>query len=158
VRKYKEYTDEEIVEFAKEVTSLAGLLKKLGLKPAGGNYINLKRKLQQLKIDTAHWKGQGWNKDQQLKDYSDYSKVEYLKVHLIKKRGKKCEDCGLTEWKNFPILLEVHHCNGDRTDNKEENLQLLCPNCHSLTDNFRGRKLRPYGEIGKHNRLKSDCS
>lgn len=48
--------------------------------------------------------------------------------------------CKLHKWLNFPITLEVHHIDGDRTNNNEENLQLLCPNCHSYTDNWRNRK------------------
>lgn len=53
----------------------------------------------------------------------------------------KCEECGLTEWNNKKISLELHHIDGDRTNNIIENLQLLCPNCHSQTKNFRSKKL-----------------
>jgi Zn finger protein HypA/HybF involved in hydrogenase expression len=93
-----------------------------------------------LKINTDHWTGSAWNKDQQLKDYSDYTKVSNLKPHLIKQRGHKCEECKRTKWFNKPITLEIHHNNGDRTNNSENNLTLLCPNCHSYTDRWRNRK------------------
>ena len=76
----------------------------------------------------------------QQKDWCAYSKVEYLKKHLIAARGHRCEQCKNTEWMQYPIPLEVHHKDGDRTNNSPENLSLLCPNCHSLTDNYRGRK------------------
>jgi len=140
MRKYRNYTDEDIIKYAKEVTSIAGLLIKLNLKNAGGNYANLKKNLQRLKINTDHWTGQCWNKDKQLKDWSSYTKVSHLKKHLINNRGHKCEDCSLTEWKNQPIVLEVHHKDGNRTNNNFENLQLLCCNCHAMTDNWRGKK------------------
>lgn len=52
----------------------------------------------------------------------------------------KCEKCGLNKWNGEQISLQLHHINGDNTDNRIENLMLLCPNCHSQTDNFCGSK------------------
>lgn len=54
-------------------------------------------------------------------------------------RGHQCEECLLKEWNNKLIPLEIHHKDGDHLNNKLDNLQLLCPNCHSFTDNYRGR-------------------
>ena len=51
----------------------------------------------------------------------------------------RCEQCGLTEWRGRPVPLSLHHVNGDRHDNRLKNLELLCGNCHGLTDNFAGR-------------------
>jgi 5-methylcytosine-specific restriction endonuclease McrA len=140
MRKYKEYTDEDVISAAAKVKSIAGLLKELKLTPAGGNYANAKRTIQKLKIDCTHWTGQGWNKNAQLKNWSDYSRVAYLKKHLIKERTHKCELCNLDIWQNNLIALEVHHIDGDRTNNTLNNLKLLCPNCHSTTNNYRNRK------------------
>lgn len=50
-----------------------------------------------------------------------------------------CEQCGIAEWRGQPAPLALHHKNGDRHDNRLENLELLCANCHGLTDNFAGR-------------------
>lgn len=140
MRKYRNYTNEDIVRYTKEVYSIASLLKRLELKPSGGNYANIKNNLQKLKIDTSHWKGQGWNKDQQLKDWTKYSRVGHLKKHLIKEKSHQCEKCLLTTWLEQPIILEVHHKDGNRTNNNFNNLQLLCCNCHAQTDNWRNRK------------------
>lgn len=52
-----------------------------------------------------------------------------------------CEGCGLTTWRDRPLSLALHHINGEGSDNRLENLSLLCPNCHSQTENFSGRKL-----------------
>lgn len=53
-----------------------------------------------------------------------------------------CEICGISEWRGQPLSLALHHVNGDGHDNRLENLQLLCPNCHSQTENFAGRNVR----------------
>ena len=140
MRKYREYTDQDVVEKAKNVKSISGLLKELGLKAAGGNYSSIKRILQRLNVDTGHWTGQAWNRGQKLKDWSKYTKTNSLKKHLIKERGHKCELCKLTEWQNQSIVLEVHHKDGDRTNNELENLNLLCCNCHATTPNWRNKK------------------
>lgn len=139
-RKYKEYTDDDVIKAAAKVTSMAQLLNSLDLQVAGGNYANMKKTLQRLEVNCDHWRGQAWNKDQQLKDWSEYTKPARAKPHLIKKRGHACETCGRKTWQGYPIPLELDHINGDRTDNREENWRLNCPNCHALTPTWRGRK------------------
>lgn len=140
MRKYREYTDDDIIKISKEVYSIAGLLQGLNLKPAGGNYSNIKKLIQKLKIDTSHWTGMAWNKEKQLKDWSDYTRNRNVKLHLIKLRSHKCEKCNNTHWLDNLIPLEIHHIDGDRTNNELENLQLLCCNCHAATDFWRNRK------------------
>jgi Zn-dependent peptidase ImmA (M78 family) len=58
----------------------------------------------------------------------------------------KCECCGISEWMGKDISLEIHHIDGDRLNNDLSNLQLLCPNCHSQTDNWRSRNQRGYNK------------
>ncbi|MER5832314.1 HNH endonuclease [Streptomyces sp. NPDC002130] len=51
--------------------------------------------------------------------------------------------CGTGPWWNGkPLRLEVDHVSGDWWDNRPGNLQLLCPNCHAVTDTYRGRRRR----------------
>ena len=78
--------------------------------------------------------------------FSEYIKnknpqTSKIKQKLIKEGIKehRCECCLNTMWNGEPIVLEVHHKDGNRRHNDLDNLQLLCPNCHAMTDNWRGR-------------------
>jgi 5-methylcytosine-specific restriction endonuclease McrA len=68
----------------------------------------------------------------------------HLKARLVNNglKQQSCEICGLDEWRDQPLSLQLHHVNGDGLDNRLENLQILCPNCHSQTDNWGGRNAR----------------
>ena len=65
----------------------------------------------------------------------------HIKQRLIRLGLKhdRCEECGISEWLGNPLSLELHHVNGDGKDHRLENLQLLCPNCHSQTDTWGGK-------------------
>jgi transposase len=60
----------------------------------------------------------------------------------------RCADCGLSAWRGRPLSLQLHHVNGDGSDNRLANLQLLCPNCHSQTENWGGLNKRTTGPGG----------
>ena len=72
-----------------------------------------------------------------------YAKGRWNRRLLSSHFGEKCSCCGIQEWNGKPISLEVNHIDGRAFNNVLENLELLCPNCHSQTDTFRnlgGRK------------------
>ena len=64
-----------------------------------------------------------------------------VKNYLFKIHNNSCEKCGWHEINEFTgkVPLQIHHIDGDCLNNRPENLQLLCPNCHSLTENFGAR-------------------
>lgn len=64
-----------------------------------------------------------------------------LKIEIINEKGYKCNICGLSDWLGNPISLELDHIDGNNRNNERSNLRLLCPNCHSQTENFRGRNI-----------------
>ena len=132
--------------------SIAGVLRQLGLRPIGGNYKTIHALIAKLGLDTSHFTGQGWNVGLQYRPKAAFSELdifvensEYRCSWRLRERYKKitglywCEQCGLSQWQGHPIPLEIHHINGINTDNRIENLVLLCPNCHALTNNYRGR-------------------
>jgi HNH endonuclease len=57
-------------------------------------------------------------------------------------KESRCEECGIEQWRDADLSLSLHHINGDLHDNRLENLQLLCPNCHSQTPNFGSKNKR----------------
>jgi hypothetical protein len=73
----------------------------------------------------------------------NYKTTRLVKQILYKNKVKQevCERCNCTNsWNNIPLVLQLHHIDGDHNNNSIENLQILCPNCHSQTDNFRRKK------------------
>jgi Zn finger protein HypA/HybF involved in hydrogenase expression len=146
--------EEEIRQFVKESFSYAQVLKKLGLKPIGGNYRILKNKIFSLGLDTSHFTGKAhlkgkthdWNNtkiplEEILTENSSYQTYK-LKIRLLKENliENCCDECGIkNEWNGKELSLHLDHINGINTDNRIENLRLLCPNCHSQTDTYAGK-------------------
>jgi len=139
---YKAYSDEEFILAVKESKSLAGVMKKIGIKPVGGNYHTVKKKILEFGLDTSHFSGKASiPKGTELKKFDELVSTDAIKKRLVKERGHQCECCQKTMWLGGSIVLELDHVNGDRFNNTRENLQLLCPNCHALTPTYRGKNI-----------------
>lgn len=148
--RYK-HTDEEFCNAVKNSISLRQVLIKLNIVDAGGNYSTTKNRIHKLNLDTSHFTGQLWSKGiilgpvRPLKDYlTNKAKINSHKLRQrLFKEGifeRKCMNCKNTLWLGEPIPLELHHIDGNHDNNRKENLQILCPNCHSKTNTFRKRK------------------
>ena len=144
------YSVDDLKNAVKNSRSIAQVLDKLGIVPAGGNYQTVKRRIAKYSIDTSHFGGQSWNKGQitgPKKPISFYLvKNSVVQSFKLKKRllsenifQHRCCECKQSTWLNSPIPLELHHIDGDHYNNELSNLTLLCPNCHALTDNYRGK-------------------
>jgi Zn finger protein HypA/HybF involved in hydrogenase expression len=72
---------------------------------------------------------------------ADYNTLTYdrLKKRIVLEQNQKCNHCGIDKWNNKPIVLELEHIDGNHSNNERENLEAICPNCHSQTDTWRGR-------------------
>jgi hypothetical protein len=150
-------------------TSIRQVIEKLGLVPAGGNYQQIKKAIKEHHLDTTTITGMGWRKNRTfpftprkqmeeiLTKNSDFQSFK-LKKRLFRDGLKlpKCELCGWAKMSlDGRIPVELDHINGDRYDNRIENLRILCPNCHSLQATHRGmNQKRRGGEIGRHATLK----
>lgn len=62
-----------------------------------------------------------------------------MRSAIIRKYGSVCADCGLFEWRGEELPLELHHKDGDAGNNEYSNISLLCPNCHAITDTWKGK-------------------
>lgn len=144
---------ERIIELIKESISLGQVITKCGFKGYGSHYSYLYKVIRENNIDISHFLGKCHKRGKIFEskiDIEDYFsgkrpiKSDALKKQLIKRGIKehKCEECGITEWKDKPAPIDLHHIDGNNKNNKLENLKILCPNCHTQTDTYAGKKLR----------------
>ncbi len=113
-------------------------------------YRILRNRVKKLGLDTSHFKqtgrtGEPVNKiplELILVEDSSYECTSRIKVRLISEGYKLpiCESCGIGEvWNGKPLTLQLHHVNGKNRDHRIENVQLLCPNCHTQTETYVSR-------------------
>lgn len=144
--------EKELLEqLVAESNSYAEILRKLGKSNSGTATRLLKQKLDDYEIihhfiqEKEHKPGQQIPLEEILVENRPYSS-DRLKNRLIAEglKENKCEnpECGITDWHGHELKFHLHHINGNHDDNRLENLQILCPNCHSLTENYSGKKLK----------------
>jgi hypothetical protein len=149
----RKYTLDELRSAVAASVSVRSCLQKLGLAPAGGNYVSIQRLIADQGLDTSHFKGQAIHRGHRpgprrpLSEYLNNGRAitSYRLQQRLLREGvfeARCASCALTEWLGRPIPLELHHVDGDRENNRLENLSLLCPNCHAATDTYRGKNVR----------------
>lgn len=136
-------TPKQIIEACKSSQSMMQAARKLEIK-----YDTLRKYAIQLGVWNPNQSGKGISKAiytlEQIFSNEIYIKSGALKYRLFKENVKQeiCERCSIIDWLGQKIAFELHHKDGDKYNNNINNLEVLCPNCHSQTDNFRGRKKR----------------
>lgn len=146
MKKWEKFSKEELANIVKNSYSYAQVCEQIGYK-GGSGPLAVKEMIEHYNFDISHFKGQGWNKDNfnyERFTYGNNIKVAAALKALVHLKGHKCESCGLETWLDKPITLEIHHKDGDHLNNDIDNLSLLCPNCHSLTENWRGKNGRKH--------------
>jgi hypothetical protein len=149
-RRRRTWTDDDLRAAVATNTSYSGVLRALGYNPSGGMHRYIRQMIRGLALDTSHFTGQGWARGRTdlttarrpfseiLVKGSDYTSTSVLRKRLIAAGLKPahCERCGIDTWLGVPVPLTLDHINGDPMDHRLENLRILCPNCHSLTDTW----------------------
>lgn len=169
MKKKRRWNNKELKDAVKKSFSYRNVIKTLGLQPTGGNYDQVKKYIREENLSTKHFTGMLWNKGKKfgerplirleniLVKYSTYQSFKLKKrLFSAKLKKPKCELCG---WAKVSIdgrlPLELDHINGDRHDNRIENLRVLCPNCHSLQITHRGKNRKsPSAGTGRQPTLK----
>lgn len=148
VAKWTKFSKQELETMIQESNSYADFAEKMGYSRIGGSGIRTaKEVIDKYALDISHFGVTNSVFDYNRFKYGNAIKPANMLDALISLRGHKCECCGNIEWLGQPIVLEVHHKDGDHLNNVLENLDLLCPNCHSLTENWRGKNIASKKDI-----------
>lgn len=159
------YTKEMLTPIIKESITWADACRKLSIKPLSGSQTYLKKVAVKYDIDYSHFIGKSFNKGKKLPPPMNALKYCFngsnigshkLKSYLIRDGYKenKCEICGISEWNRYKLSLELDHIDSNHFNNEFNNLQIICPNCHTV-ETAKRRELRPKTKRKKYIRCKN---
>lgn len=138
------YTKEMLEPIIKESITMTQVVRKLGYAIAKGNIITyLTAKIKRYGIDTSHFVGQSFNRGRRINcdDWQNILVNGKNRRESAKRLRRALQDSGVSYkcvscdndgiWNSKKLVLEIDHINQDPSDDRKENLQFLCPNCHS---------------------------
>ena len=144
----KNLTEESFREICEDSMTMAEACRRAKMQ-----YSTFIRYAAALECYTPNQSGKGTTKikprqysvEAYLSNKVYYNTANQLKKRLYKEGLKRniCEECGLYDWNGANLVMHLHHKNGHRYDNRLDNLQTLCPNCHSQTDSYTGKNKTP---------------
>ena len=142
----------EILQWIEENQSKAFICKQLKCKPETLNAYLKKMDIQYC----GNQGGKGMQTDCKYKTAIEYAKGINVKSFVLKQKlirdgikENKCEICGVSIWQGVQLPLELHHKDGDHFNNDFDNLQILCPNCHSIQEGNAGANAGKYIKMGE---------
>jgi len=111
--------------------------KKISKSLEGTTFVPSPDHLAKLKEGHEKWKSEQLQKMLNC----DFESLGYdtQRKRIIIEQNNSCNRCGLSEWQGEPIPLEIDHKDGINNNHIRDNMEALCPNCHALTDTWRGR-------------------
>src|SRR5690348_12885432 len=140
------YTREVLAPAVAESTSVAGVLRYLGLRANGGTHAHVSRTIKKLDLDTSHFRRWGPHNVAHMKLPPEAILVcrpegsprlprkMLLRALLESGVPYECTLCGVDgTWQGLPLCLDIDHIDGDFLNNLPDNLRFLCPNCHRQT-------------------------
>ncbi|MET9548692.1 HNH endonuclease [Streptomyces sp. NPDC006627] len=157
------FPEEEFTRAVAASHGLADLMRRLGHPPLGeAGRARAKRSIDEYGLSTEHFVGQAHNAGQRPPTAKSADEIlvrldegaARTRTRLLRRAlddigvPHVCAACGLGEiWQGMRLVLEIDHVNGDRWDNRRENLRYLCPSCHSQTASFAHRsRVRPQAQ------------
>ncbi|MGW0821472.1 HNH endonuclease signature motif containing protein [Streptomyces sp. NPDC002845] len=145
---------EELAPVVEASASIAGVLTALGRSNSGTGRALVKRSIEAHGLSTAHFTGQGHYRGTRSPNRKPADEIlvrldpgcPRIKTVMLRRAlddlgvAHVCDACGIGDtWQGRRLVLEIDHVNGDRLDNRLENLRYLCPSCHSQTSTFSNR-------------------
>ncbi|MFI7287231.1 HNH endonuclease signature motif containing protein [Streptomyces anulatus] len=146
------WTKEVLQAAVASSTTMCEVLRHLGLEVVGGQHTHISRRVKAMGIDTSHFSAPSRKHETRRRRPEELlvDQGQTLTRRIPGERLKRamiamgttehCALCGTGRtWREQPLPLEVDHIDGDWRNNQPQNLRLLCPNCHSTTNTYRGR-------------------
>ncbi|MGY0067592.1 HNH endonuclease signature motif containing protein [Streptomyces sp. QTS137] len=147
------WTRDVLQEAVSASTNMCEVLRHLGLEVVGGHHTHISRRIKSYDLDISHFRiptrrGKPWRPRtpeslliEQPPAHARRIPSDRLKWAMTTLGvPEQCALCSTgTVWRGRPLTLEIDHVDGIWRNNRIENLRFLCPNCHSTTDNYRGR-------------------